>query len=380
MRIRLAALIIVIATLLLSFNSVSKPTTNYTELASSCLGNKGGMSNVVVACTTLMKAEEITPASEARLLRARGWAYYCGEQYDRAVSDYTSALALHPNDPHSILRRAFAHDLSGNVQAAEGDYAKALLLDSNSTYALYNKAKFDWRQEKIPAAIQGLERVLEIDPGYDGAGLVLADAHYDLDGVDGADQFLQQAKRRWPDQKWVYDAQMNLTLMYTGDHESALQASSVYARLSPGIINELFIPAMIHLKIGDEDKGIDYVSEYADRSVQQGLEDLRFYKRWYRKTTNWWVLGQDEEWLYRFMSYAMLGRTDLAKAEIDDFLRDAGENGRKIVVSVIRRAGVPVSQEAQAGSSGPLNDAIADYVDHLAKTSGFREFGPPKEG
>ncbi|WP_037306638.1 tetratricopeptide repeat protein [Ruegeria halocynthiae] len=380
MHIRLAALIIVIATLLLSFNSPSKSAVNYSGLAASCLGNKGGMSHVVSSCNTLMKAEGITPKQRGKLLNARGWAYYCGRQYDKAISDYSGALALQPDDATSVLRRAMALDALGDSQAAQADYLKRLQLDPDGRNSLFYKAKFDLGQGNYSAAILGFEKVLDIDPGDSDAGSRLFIAHFGKDGVDGGDRFLRQAKMQWPDEPWVFDAQVRFDLKYTGDHESAMEAVTHLARLKPGIEYEGLIPALVHLKIGEEDEGIKYVRQYAARHLEHDLANMGLFNRWYRKSANWLVLGQDEEWLYRYLAYATLGRPDIAKTEIDSFLHKSGKNGRALVLKLIQEAGIPVTKEAVAGSVPHLDDAITQYLDHLAKTSGFRKYDPPEKG
>jgi len=378
MHIRLAALIIVIATLLLSFGSPPKAQSHYAVLAAACLGNKGDTSNVVAACTTLMDSKEITPVQRNALLRARAWAHYSGKQYDAAISDYSDALALHPHDPNSVLRRAFAHDALGNVQAAKADYTKALQMDPDSTYALYNKAKSDQRQGDFPAAIQGFERVLEIDPTHGDAGTGLLNTHYFLDGDDGVEQFLAQAAQRWPDQDWVYLLRLLFDLQYTGDHESALEATSSLARLKPGTFEEVFLSAWVHLKIGDEKKGMEYVNRHAVWAEQQYWARKNPVDGWSEKAWHWLVLGGSLEWLHRSKTYATFGRTDLAKSEVDAFLQTTGRHGRRFLLCVIRTAGVQVSREADAGSVEEMDDTITRYLEHLKQKSAFNEFGPPE--
>ncbi|WP_170418666.1 tetratricopeptide repeat protein [Ruegeria atlantica] len=350
MHIRLAALAIVIATVLLSFNKPSKSGSDFSQLTQSCLGNKGGAAHVVAACATVIEGASATPKKQNSLLRSRGWAYCRDKQYDEAISDYTNALVLFPNHPQSTLWRAIAYYAEGDVQSAETAYEKALSLAPNSTDALFHKAKFDQDQGNTSAAIQGLEEVLDLDPSYEGAGSVLINTRYDAYGYDGFEQFLTHAEQRWPDQTWVHFSRLIYDLRFTGDHERALSASTELARLEPGLTYELFVPAMIHLRIGDEDTGIKLVSEYADRVIQRDLAELAFHKRWYRKALNWLVLGQNEEWVHRYVALAHFGRPDLATSELESFLEDTGGNGRKILLRVMRRAGTSVPREADAGS------------------------------
>ncbi len=378
MLIRLAALVVVIATLLISFNSPSKSGTNYTQLADSCLGNKGGMTRVVAACTTLMKGEGGTLENQIQLLRARGWAYYWGKEYDKAVSDYTSALSMQPDDPHSILWRAIAYDVLGEVQAAEADYSKALLLNPDSNYALFKKAKFDRRQGNIHAAILGLEKILEVDPSHKGAGGELPYVYYDRDGIDGAKQFLTKAKQRWPDETWVYSAQFSIDLQITGDHESALEAVSEMARLKPSAFYESWFPAIIHLKIGDEEKGIEYVEEQAARISADNGQKKKLINRWFYNAKEWYLWRNNKERLKRGELYAIMARPDLATAELEIGLQGSGLVGRKSVLDKFGARGVSVTWQAYAGSADHINKAVSEYVTLVGKELNHHLFGPPK--
>ncbi|WP_420583998.1 tetratricopeptide repeat protein [Ruegeria sp.] len=352
----------VIATLILAFNSPSRSGPNYSELASTCLGNKGRMSHVVAACTTLLKVEEVTPAQQNRLLRARGWAYYCGKHYDEAISDYTSALALQPDNANTLTRRGVAQDALGDVQAAEADFVKAVQMNPESTYALFSKAKFDQRQGDVSGAIQGYELVLEIDPGNSKAGFNLVNAHSDLAGVDGVERAIQQAKQSWPEETWVYDAQWMFDLKYTGDPESALAATSAAARLKPGRYYESSIPAMIHLMIGDEERGIEYVEAAAARIVAEEDSNTIFFKRWFYDAIGWYLWRNNEELLYRGDHYAILGREDLARIEFEKAFDGLSRAGRKAILDMFRKKGVSVPNQAYAGSTEHINKAILDYT------------------
>ncbi|SLN37438.1 hypothetical protein RUM8411_01622 [Ruegeria meonggei] len=207
----------------------------------------------------------------------------------------------------------------------------------------------------------------------------MADIHLEMNGIDGTQRFLRQAKNKWPNDFWVYDTQLIFDLTITGDHESAMAAVAHLAEMEPGTKYEALVPALVHLKIGNEDEGIKYVTEFAERQFNQDGAKMNLFKRWFRNSSNWFVLGQDQQWLYRYLTYAELGRTDLAKIEIDEFLRESGENGRKIVLELVHAAGIPISQEAYSGSSKHLDVTITQYLGHLAEASGFKDFGLPEK-
>lgn len=105
----LAALVIVITTLIWSLSS----TSNHAEMSAKCMGNKGSTADVVTTCTMLMGFEGLTPAQHSRLLSARGCAYYNGKSYDEAIVDFNAASELQPGNATPILRRALALDAMG---------------------------------------------------------------------------------------------------------------------------------------------------------------------------------------------------------------------------------------------------------------------------
>ncbi|WP_282169556.1 tetratricopeptide repeat protein [Ruegeria atlantica] len=378
MHIRLAALVIVIATLLLSFNSPSKSGPNYTQLAQSCLGNKGGTAHVIAACTVLMNGEGVTPENRLTLLKSRGWAYYSGKQYEKAISDYTSALALAQNDPRLTLWRAIAYNAAGDVQSAEAAYERALLLAPSSTDALFHKAQFDRGQGNTLAAIQGLEKVLELDPSYGDAGTALINAHYDVNGHDAVEQFLTQAEQRWTNQSWVHLSRLIYDLKFTGDLESALEASTALARLETGLRSELFLHALVHFKIGDTNKGEEYVENFAAHVRAEDSAKRKYFKRWFYSAAEWYVWRNAKEQLYRGNFYAILGQMDLAEMEYKAVLQRTGSAGRKALLDIYCAKGVSVSQQAYAGSSDHITQAISDYVRLVDEESFHHNYGPPK--
>ncbi|WP_377194006.1 tetratricopeptide repeat protein [Ruegeria meonggei] len=377
MHIRLAALIIVIVTLILSFNSPSKSGPDYTQMAEACLGNKGGMSHVVAACTTLMEGEGVSLENQSRLLRARGWAYYCGKQYKDAISDYEKALDLRPGDTISRLRRAKALDAHGNPDAAKDDYAKTLLMDPTNTTALLGMSRIDEKQGNLAEAILGYKRVLEIEPSSEGSGYAVAYLINKIDGKEGVKQFLDHASTRWPEQPWAYELLVEYHLSYTGNHLEALEAISEIACLTSDIETVLALRARVHLGIGDEKKGIDYVKklaahQYANDDTKKGF----FIRRWFNAAIKWYLWRDKEELFFRGYLFAIFNRPDLAAQDYENALQALGYRGRKEILDIFVRDGVSVSQQAYAGSAEHLEKVISDYVVQSGKRLERLRFQP----
>ena len=372
MRIRLAALTTFLAAGIIWFGGNPKPD----DLAAACINFKGTRSEVIAACTTLIDQDGTAEEHRHLLLTKRAWVYRCNGQYDLALADVNQALELQPENSQTWILRARINRASGNYDAARDDFSQVSEAFPDDAYVTWEKAKFLEDIGEREAALAIYQRLQADYPNTSEVAESIVSYHFDSGNHEFALDLASNAAVRWPEEDWVYLTQLLYALNYTGDHESALDAATELARLKSKLEYELLMPALIHLKIGDEKAGVGYVSKYADAAVERALADMDFFSRWYRRIPNWVVLGQDEEWLYRYMMFAALGRTDLAKAEIEVFLRDTGRNGRKILLKVVAATGVTVSPEAQAGSEEHLNEVIATYLEHIQATSGFNEYGP----
>ncbi|WP_170754098.1 tetratricopeptide repeat protein [Ruegeria lacuscaerulensis] len=379
MKIRVAALFIVATALLLSANAPSQSSVNYSELSLTCFGGKAKHTQAVSACTALLNGNGATEANRNALFRFRGRAYYRDRQFDMAVADYTRALAVYPNDANSFLRRAFAYDALGDTQAAAADYDSALQIDPDSLFALYRKSGFDRRNGRPHAARRGLQAALKIDSGYGRAGYELLDLSYELNGFDGVEAFLKQAKDRWPDEDWVYFSQLLYDLKYTGNRDSALEAAHNLARLEQGKTSDLYWPALVHLKIGDENKGIEYIKKLA--VLQKGdVEKVKgtFFTRWYDAAIDWYMWRGERELLSSGRLFALAGRPDLAKSELESALHRFGYAGRMWVLNCLfAPAGLSVPWAAYAGSEDHLDQLVQDYVLRVAWDMSFFQLEKP---
>ncbi|GAA6160135.1 hypothetical protein NBRC116589_23090 [Ruegeria sp. HU-ET01832] len=379
MKIRIAALFIVATALLLSATALSRSSVNYSELSLTCFGGKAKHTEAVSACTTLLNGNGANEANRNALFRFRGWAYHRDRQFDMAVADYTHALAVYPNDANSLLRRAFAYDALGDTQAAAADYDSALQIDPDSLFALYRKSGFDRRNGRAQAARRGLQTALKIDSGYGKAGYELLDLSYELNGFEGVEEFLKQAKDRWPDEDWVYFSQLLYDLKYTGNHDSALEAAHNLARLEPGKASDLYWPALVHLKIGDENKGIEYIKKIA--VLQKGdveKDKGTFFTRWYFSAIVWYLWRGEIEPLFCGYLFAFAGRPDLARPDIKTALQSFGYAGRKEILSgLFASAGVSVPWAAYAGSEDHLDQVVRVYVQRVAWDMSFFQLEKP---
>ncbi|MES0385783.1 MAG: tetratricopeptide repeat protein, partial [Hyphomicrobium sp.] len=68
----------------------------------------------------------------------RGVAYGTKGAFDRAIADYTKAIALDPKYGLAYTIRALAYESNGEVERAIADFSKVLEIDSSDENAKNN--------------------------------------------------------------------------------------------------------------------------------------------------------------------------------------------------------------------------------------------------
>ncbi|MEW5964808.1 MAG: tetratricopeptide repeat protein [Pseudomonadota bacterium] len=115
---------------------------------------------------------------DARALVKRGQAYFEALEFDKAIEDYTKAIALDPWLDEAYFGRGLALGRRGSID--EGIADLTLYLERNPQSSLgYTKrgVRYIWKGE-FASAEQDLARAIELDPGnaeaHDDLGVVLA--------------------------------------------------------------------------------------------------------------------------------------------------------------------------------------------------------------
>ena len=98
-----------------------------------------------------------------------GVAYQAMQDYDEAMIDYTKALQLNPKMTDAYYNKAYItlsrKDIKNpDIKAAVCDFEKAMELDNKFIDALYAMACAQKKLENYDAAIEYLDKLLEIEP------------------------------------------------------------------------------------------------------------------------------------------------------------------------------------------------------------------------
>lgn len=374
MHIRLAALIIVAATLVLLLNA-PKPESDHSELVSTCQ-NDGTASKVIVACTALLEREDASEEARQAYYAERAVALNTYGKHEFALADANRALAINPEDSHSLVERAVSQNALGDKSGAMADIQAAANIDPNDIYVLFNKAKMHFLLGELDSAKRGYEQVLETDPDNHDAGLKYLDLLYAHFPREEYETSLAAAEIRWADQAWPHEGRVYHELLLGFDPERALQAAELSTSIKPDPTNDLFLFAMIHMKLGDENEGIKYVKRYAEESNKLPSRRRGVLGDKIGRVLHYIITGQNTEWIFRSHAYAALGKQSLARAEYQSFLDNGGRHAQKLVLDIVERDGVTVSKHARAGSAEHINQAISDHIRHLEQKMGFSTLGP----
>lgn len=134
--------------------------------------NAGRVEEAVEAFSRAVAAGDLEPEALAITFNNRGVAYAELGDFDRAISDYTRALGLKPNDAKTItnlriayLRRAGSAAEAGRTDAARADYARAIEAQPAHPTAWLRRGQLHAALGELEAAKADLEKARELDPG-----------------------------------------------------------------------------------------------------------------------------------------------------------------------------------------------------------------------
>ncbi len=108
------------------------------------------------------------------------------EEQERAVRDFTAALATGPPIAWIAFERGHARDMLGDVAGAIEDYGKAVQIDPRHAKAWYNRGCGRQDRGDLAGAIDDYSRALGVDPGYTSAWSNRGNARRALGDLPGA--------------------------------------------------------------------------------------------------------------------------------------------------------------------------------------------------
>ena len=147
----------------------------------------------VTVFVLISTSDESDDTALAEYLRERGDAFYTSEQYDSAYYYFKAALRINPESPEVLVGYANTIYTKNYPDSSIFYYDKAIEINPYYSDAIYNKA-WVYRQKKdYKASNQALEDLLEDNPDYYMARLMIGDNDYDEGNKREATRIYQEA-------------------------------------------------------------------------------------------------------------------------------------------------------------------------------------------
>jgi tetratricopeptide (TPR) repeat protein len=96
----------------------------------------------------------------------RALAYYANRDYDQAIADFTSALERDPGYAEVYYNRGNVYYDIGVFSDADADYTRAIRIDSTRAEAFFNRGNARARQGMVAAAVEDYTRAIKLKPDH----------------------------------------------------------------------------------------------------------------------------------------------------------------------------------------------------------------------
>jgi len=114
-------------------------------------------------CTSIIeRGKRESEGNRASAYYSRGNAYKEKGELDRAIVDYTNAIALKPKDADFYYNRGNAYDDRGEVDHAIEDYTEAIAIDPKLALAYTNRGVAYKKKGEVDRAIADHDNAIAI--------------------------------------------------------------------------------------------------------------------------------------------------------------------------------------------------------------------------
>ncbi len=202
--------------------------------------------------------------------------------FDQAISDYSEAIRLKPDDAIAYNNRGNAFLAKGDNDRAIADYDQAIRLKPDDAIAYNNRGNAFLAKGDNDRAIADYDQAIRLKPDYADAYYNRGNAYYAKGDKDRAIADYDQAIRLKPDDARPYNNRGN-AYHAKGDHDSAIADYDQAIRLQPDYAPAYCNRGNAYHAKGDHDSAIaDY-----DQAIRLKPDDADAYNgrglSYYRK-------------------------------------------------------------------------------------------------
>jgi tetratricopeptide (TPR) repeat protein len=212
-------------------------------------------------CSDAIKAENLSPHQQAKILSDRGYYLVGLGRYDEAIVDYNRSIELNPDMGGTYNRRGYAYrgkrdweaalkDLDravemlpdfaearysrgrvhfelGHIDAAMADYDKAIELDPKDVKAYNSRGHTYYTLKQWDLAVPEYKRAIEIDPKFSGGHQNLGTTYVELKEYQLALEEYDRALELDPENSFIY-AQRATARAWIGDIDGATEDAKMF--------------------------------------------------------------------------------------------------------------------------------------------------------
>ena len=176
---------ILLCVLLLSSNGVQADAMSEARAGQAAAAQQD-WSAAIEHFTRAIRSNEFDNPNQAVAYYNRGLNYHRLGQYNRAIEDYSAALALNPAQLNALYNRAVAYTAKAEYADALAQLNAFLALQPDHIDALVQRAGLYVEQQQPQPALQDLNRALQLAPNNPQVVLARADANRQLGRYDAA--------------------------------------------------------------------------------------------------------------------------------------------------------------------------------------------------
>jgi tetratricopeptide (TPR) repeat protein len=116
------------------------------------------------ACNELLRKRDEQSNDYAGIISARGYAYHRVGDYDRALSDYSTALRIDGDDSYALYNRGLIYQTRGDYKKAIADYTRTIELRPEDADAYINRGTIYLDTGRFKKSIGDLTKAHDLEP------------------------------------------------------------------------------------------------------------------------------------------------------------------------------------------------------------------------
>ena len=152
--------------------------------SAAAMAARGNLDEAVRIYTSLLDAGWVSLDERERAHIGRGIVHFAKGEYDLAIADFSTAVALRPNDPEAYYDRGLAYRQKGAMDAALADYNITIRLSPRYGQAFNNRGYVYAVKGELDLAFADFEKAIALDPrlaeAYSNRGAIFSTrGHFD---------------------------------------------------------------------------------------------------------------------------------------------------------------------------------------------------------